>query len=168
MNVKKLAIVAMIAAIYATITIVLAPISFGAIQVRLSEVLTLLPIFYWPATYGVILGCFIANLVGFLMGTTVVIDVIVGTAATALAALITYHARNIRIKDIPVISILSPVICNGIIIGAELAYVYTPNAFWPSFIINGLEVALGEAIACIVLYPVLLNIVKRIDFNKYN
>lgn len=167
MNSKKMAITCMIAAIYAGLTVVLAPISYGPIQVRISEVLTLLPIFYYPAVYGVILGCFLANLIGFFMGTTFVIDIVFGTLATAIAAYITYKCRNIRVKNIPIISILSPVVINGIIIGAELAYMYMNDNFWLGLAIYGGEVALGELIATAVLYPLLLLIVKRIDFNKY-
>lgn len=167
MNSKKMAITCMIAAIYAGLTVVLAPISYGPIQVRISEVLTLLPIFYYPAVYGVILGCFLANLIGFFMGTTFVIDIIFGTLATAIAAYITYKCKDIRFKNIPILSILSPVIINGIIIGAELAYMYMNDNFCLGFLIYGGQVALGELIATAVLYPILLIIVKRIDFSKY-
>lgn len=167
MNTKKMANICMIAAIYAVLTVVLAPISYGPIQVRISEVLTLLPIFYYPAIYGVIFGCFIANLVGVFMGTTFLIDVVFGTLATAFAAFITYKCRDIRFKNIPIISILSPVVCNGLIIGAELAYMYTSGNFLLDLAVYGGEVALGELIATVVLYPLLLLIVKRIDFNKY-
>lgn len=170
MNSKKMAVICMIAAIYAGLTVALAPISYGPIQVRISEVLTLLPIFYYPAIYGVILGCFLANLIGFFMGTTFVVDIIFGTLATAIAAYVTYKCKNIRFKNIPIISILSPVIANGIIIGLELAYMYRypGDNFWTLFAIYGGQVALGELIATAVLYPLLLLIVKRIDFNKYN
>lgn len=167
MNSKKMTIICMIAAIYAGLTIVLAPISFGPIQVRVSEVLTLLPIFYYPAVYGVILGCFLANLIGFFMGSTFAIDIIFGTLATAIASFITYKAKDIRIKNIPIISILSPVVCNGLIIGAELAYMYMNNNFLLGLAIYGGEVALGELVATAVLYPLLLLIVKRIEFDKY-
>lgn len=168
MNTKKMAIVCMIAAIYAGLTVVLAPISYGPIQVRISEVLTLLPIFYYPAVYGVILGCFLANLIGFFMGSTFVIDIIFGTLATALAAFITYKCRNIKVKNIPIISILSPVVSNGLIIGAELAYMYSSGNFLLDLAIYGGEVALGELIATVCLYPLLKAIVKNVEFDKYN
>lgn len=167
MNSKKMAIICMIAAIYAGLTVVLAPISYGPIQVRISEVLTLLPIFYYPAMYGVILGCFLANLIGFFMGTTFVIDIIFGTLATAIAAYVTYKCRDIRFKNIPFISILSPVVFNGLIIGLELAYMYKNDNILLGLAVYGGQVALGELIATAVLYPLLLNIVKKIDFNKY-
>lgn len=167
MNTKKMANICMIAAIYAVLTVVLAPISYGPIQVRISEVLTLLPIFYYPAIYGVILGCFIANLVGMFMGTTFAIDVVVGTLATALAAIVTYRCRNIRFKNIPIISILSPVIFNGVIIGLELAYMYMNENILLGWAIYGGQVALGELIATAVLYPLLLAIVKRVNFDKF-
>lgn len=168
MNTKKMATVAMIAAIYVGLTVVLAPISYGPIQVRISEMLTLLPIFYSPSIIGVTLGCFLANLVGVFMGSNVlgVYDIFIGTIATLIAAIITYKTRDVRIKNYPWLAIASPIVFNGIIIGAELAYAFMPDTFMVGWLINGVQVAIGEAIAVIVLYPLVKVIVKRLNLSE--
>ena len=146
-----MATVAMIAAIYVGLTVVLAPISYGPIQVRISEMLTLLPIFYSPSIIGVTLGCFLANLVGVFMGSNVlgVYDIFIGTIATLIAAIITYKTRNVRIKNYP-----------------WLAYAFMPDTFMVGWLINGVQVAIGEAIAVIVLYPLVKVIVKRLNLSE--
>ena len=79
--------IAMIAAVYTVVSLALAPISYGNIQVRIAEALTILPLLYKPSIYGVTLGCFLTNLLGAFMGVnpTGFIDAIIGTLATFLA-----------------------------------------------------------------------------------
>ena len=161
-KVKRICFIGIVAAVYATTTIVLAPISFGAIQCRVSEALTLLALLSPDAIIAVTLGCAISNLVSVMMGASIIgfVDVIIGTIATFFAAVVTYQFRNARLKSIP-ISALAPVIFNGIFIGMELAYVLAPGNFYAMFWIFGLEVAIGEAIACFVLgVPLVLRLEK--------
>ena len=169
MNTKRMAAISMIAALYAGLTLVLSPISYGPIQVRISEMLTMLPLFYSPALWGVTLGCFISNLVGVFLGINIlgVYDVFIGTVATLLAALITVKCKDIKIGKIPVVSILAPIVMNGLFVGLELAYVLMPDTLLQGFVINGLQVALGEAIAVIVLYPLVKTIANRIPFDQF-
>ena len=61
MNTKTFTKVAMIAAVYTVVSLVLAPISYGNIQVRIAEALTLLPLIYEPGIWGVTLGCFLTT-----------------------------------------------------------------------------------------------------------
>lgn len=151
---KDIIQIAMIAGVYTVVSLVFAPLSFGPIQVRFAECLALLPLIYKKSIGGVILGCFVTNLVGVMMGVNILgfADVIIGTFATGLAAVMTYHYRNHKIKNIPVISILAPVVVNGVIIGLELAYAFMPNDLVVGAIINGLQVALGELIAVVFGY----------------
>ena len=133
MNTKKMVRIAMIAAIYTALSLALAPFSYGNIQVRIAEALTLLPLIYQPAIWGVTLGCFLTNLIGAIMGfnPTGMIDAVIGTAATLLAALCTYKFRDRKVGNIPVLSILMPVIFNFFFIGAELGYLFFPdNSSW--------------------------------------
>lgn len=169
MNVKRMAAISMIAALYAGLTLALSPISYGPIQVRISEMLTMLPLFYSPAVWGVTLGCFISNLIGVFLGINIlgVYDVFIGTTATLLAALITSKCKDIRVGNIPVVSILAPIIMNGLFVGLELAFVLMPDTLLQGFVINGFQVALGEAIAVIVLYPLVKTIAKRIPFDQF-
>lgn len=154
MNTKKLVTIAMIAAIYTVLTLILAPISFSNIQIRISESLTMLPLIYQPSIYGVTLGCFLANLIGAMTGVnpTGMIDAVVGTAATLIAALLTWKFRDRKIKDIPVLSILMPVVLNFFFVGIELGVLFFPDNVVVGSLICGLEVAAGEIVAVILGY----------------
>lgn len=114
---------ALIAAIYAALTYAVAPLSFGATQFRISEALTVLPVFTPAAIPGLAIGCIIAN-IGSPYGP---IDILLGTVATVLAALATRLTRNIKIKNIPLLSFIFPTVFNGIIIGAEIM-MFTPRS----------------------------------------
>ena len=89
MSYKKIANGALIAALYAVLTVVLAPISYGSIQFRVSEALTLLPFYLPEAMPGLFFGCVIAN----FFGGFGLIDMIVGSIATLLAALFTMKSN---------------------------------------------------------------------------
>ena len=74
-SVRSLCLAAMIAALYLALTLLFQPISFGAVQLRVSEAMTLLPAVFPEATIGLTLGCFLSN---FLAGANVY-DVVFGT-----------------------------------------------------------------------------------------
>ena len=154
MNTKTLTRVALIAAVYTVVSLALAPFSFGNIQVRISEALTLLPLIYQPAITGVTLGCFLTNLIGALMGVnpTGLLDAVIGTAATFIAAMITWHFRNKKVAGLPLISILAPVVLNFFFIGAELAVLMMPENVIMGTLIFGAEVAVGELISVVIGY----------------
>jgi len=156
--------IAMIAALYSTVSLVLAPFSFGNIQVRVAEGLTLLPLISPLAIFGLTLGCFITNFVGVIMGANILgmMDVFIGTFATLLAALLTYKLRNITIKGFPFLSSLMPIVINAVIIGAELAYVFAPEFTFAYFAIFALEVGIGQTIAVYGIgLPILSALKKR-------
>ena len=168
MNTKTFTKVAMIAAIYTVLTLVLAPISYGNMQVRISEALTMLPLIYAPSIYGVTLGCFLSNLIGSIIGVnaTGYIDAIVGTLATLFAAYFTYKAKDIKIKNVPVVSMLMPVVFNFFFVGAELGYLFMPDNFLLGTVINGAWVALGEIIAVILGFFLIKALDKTDIFKK--
>jgi uncharacterized membrane protein len=155
--------IAMIGAIYTAVSLALAPFSFGNIQVRVSEALTVLAIFSPLAIYGLTLGCFITNLLGVMMGVNPLgfLDVFVGTLATLIAALLSYQFRNIRIKSFPLLSFLMPVIVNALLIGFELTLVFAPQLDLRYFIIFALEVGLGQTIAVFGFGAALYQLFKR-------
>ena len=95
LSVRKLARCGMVAALYVVLCMALQPFSYGAVQVRVAEALCLLPVFGAEYIFGVVLGCFLANLLG-----STIVDVIFGTLATLLACLVTYKLRNIRFKGL--------------------------------------------------------------------
>lgn len=148
---RKMAYIAMIAAVYSVISLVLAPITYGPIQCRIAESLNLLPLIYAPSAYGVILGCFLTNLIGVMMGTDVmVIDVFLGTLATAIAVWGVLKFKNVKFRNIPWLSALMPIIVNGLIVGAELAYFFYLDNIILGFLICAVEVGIGEAIAMVI------------------
>ena len=156
--------VAMIAAIYTVVSLVLAPFSFGNIQVRIAEALTILPILYKPSIYGVTLGCFLTNLLGAMLGVnpTGLIDAVVGTLATFLAAECTWALKDKKVKGIPVWSILMPVLFNFFFVGTELAVLFFEGNLFLGILIMGTEVAIGELISVIVGYMLSKAMAKRI------
>lgn len=149
MNTRKLAKTAVIAAGYAAITLILAPISFGPVQLRLSEVLTCLPIFMPSSIIGLTLGCVISNMVcGYGM-----LDIILGSLATLIGALGT---RAFRKK--PLIAMLCPVLSNALIVGPMLFFAAPESS---ALLFNVLTVGLGELAACVILGLPLIKILKK-------
>lgn len=156
---------ALIAALYVGLTFLsnVFNLAFGPVQFRISEVLTILPVFTSAAIPGVAVGCFIANIASFNP-----LDMIFGTSATVVAALLTYFFRKIKFKGIPLLSMLPPVIINALVIGLELAIFYLPkgNLLW-GFAISALQVGLGEFAVCVVLgIPFYLVIEKNGIFKR--
>ena len=141
---------AIIAALYAAITLLLAPISYGEIQVRIAEALTLLPIILPEAVPALAISCLLANILG---GATI-FDILFGTLATLLAAVCT---RLLREKQL--LASAMPVIFNGLIVGAIVHYCYAPVV---PLVLCMVFVAAGEAISCMLLGPILLRAVGRI------
>lgn len=167
-NLKDFTRVAMIAAIYTAVSLALAPISFSNIQVRIAEALTILPLIYEPSIWGVTLGCFLTNLIGAATGVnpTGMIDAVVGTAATFLAAVCTYRLRNKTVKGVPVLSILMPVIFNFFFVGSELAILFFDGNFMLGLLIMGTEVAVGELISCVLGYVLVKALARTRVFSQ--
>lgn len=148
---------ALIAASYLLLTILFQPISFGAVQFRISEALTLLPVLTVDAVPGLVIGCLLAN----LLGGGVWYDVVLGTLATLLAAVCTRRLRNHLLA-----AALMPVLWNGLIVGpvVYLAYVRAPGAplVWPLLLSSMATVAFGELVVCCVLGLLLIKSLERI------
>lgn len=151
---KRLVRTAVIAALYALLTVALAPISYGNFQFRVSEILVLLAYFDPFYIGGLTLGCFIAN----LLGPNGTMDIIFGTLATFISVgAISLTAKYIKNKASLFIASLWPTIFNGLIIGWMLNI--TVGA--PLWITMG-EVALGEfVVITIVGIPVFKMIQNR-------
>lgn len=127
---------AVIAALYAVVTIVLGAFSYGPVQFRVSEALVVLCAFRPSLGVGLTLGCFLAN----LFSSVTALDLIFGTLATALACLWTARCKKLWLMPIP------NVVTNALIVGAMLAAVLSPTAFLPSFALMALQVGLGELV----------------------
>ena len=157
---------ALIAGLYAVLTLCLGPISFGNLgfEFRISEALTVLPAFSFCAVPGLFIGCLISNLIGMAFSQLGLIDVVFGSFATLLAAVLSWAFRNIKIKGFPFISFLPPIICNAVIIGLELKFIL-PDVF-PSIWWACLTVGVGELVSVIALGIPLYFSVKNIPFFK--
>ena len=149
---RSVCLSAMIAALYAALTLLLAPISYGAIQCRISEAMTLLPILLPQAIPGLVIGCLVAN----LLSPVAIWDVVFGTLATLIAALGTY-----KLRKKPLLAALCPVVANGVIVGAMLAVFYA-LPLWMTM----LEVAVGEAVA-VALGFILLAALRKVDLSRF-
>ena len=130
---------AIIAAMYVALTIIFAPISFGAVQVRVAEVLTILPLFTPAAIPGLFIGCIIANGIG----GGIILDVVFGSLATLIGAAGGYLLRfNRWLVPIPAI------VANSIIVPFVLKYGYGIDIpIWLMII----YIAIGEIVGCYIL-----------------
>ena len=142
---------AMIAAIYVVLTIFISAFNLasGAIQIRISEALTILPAFTPAAIPGLFLGCLISNLITGAM----LPDIIFGSLATLLGALGSYFVRKWK-WAVPV----PPILSNMIIIPFILAYVYQMPGGVPYFI---LTIGVGEMISCGALGMILYGTIAK-------
>ncbi|MBQ9329091.1 MAG: QueT transporter family protein [Solobacterium sp.] len=152
MTTKRFTRIAMTAAIYTAVSLALAPLSYGPVQVRIAEALTMLPLIWQPAIPALTIGCLLTNVIGTATGVTGPIDIVVGTLATFLAAVCTYRLKDRTVAGIPLLSILMPVLFNGVFVGTELAWMLNPGHMMETIWIYGLEVAAGELISVIVGY----------------
>ena len=153
---KSLCLSALIAALYAALTLAFQPISYGAVQFRISEAMTLLPVLFPQAVSGLTLGCLISNLFN-PMGATVY-DVVFGTLATLIAAVITWRMRvSIWVRALP------PVLCNAVIVGLVLTYAYGIDMLW----MNMLTVGLGEAVVCYLLGVPMVRLLAKRDLSRW-
>lgn len=149
-DIKFLTKSSIIAALYVVLTWVLSPISYGAIQFRISEILILLVVFNKKYAIGLILGCFIANTISPLGW----FDMVFGTLATILAIIPMLFVKKVYIAGI------FPVISNSIIVSLELGLAF--DLFYPSAILyNMVTIFIGEFV---VIY--LLGIPTFYSFSK--
>lgn len=144
-HVLRLAQAAMIAALYIVLTFIanLLGIASGAVQIRFSEALTILPYFTVSAVPGLTVGCLLANI---LTGCALP-DIIFGTLATLLGAVFTRLLRKYKwLAPVP------PILANALIIPPVLYFAYGVTPIWFSLV----TVTAGEIISCGVLGMLLL------------
>ena len=125
----KLATAAVVGACYAVLTMILAPISYGAVQFRVSEALCILPFFMPCTAWGLFGGCIIANLL-----TGNIFDIVFGSLATLAAALITAEIGR-RGHDLgrKILACLMPVL---FVIGLPMMYYLPGLKFFREFTIK--------------------------------
>lgn len=157
---KKITRAAIIASLYAGITLAVYPISFGAWQIRISEALTILPFYFPEATLGLFIGCLISNLI-----TMNIFDIIFGSLATLISAYLTYLCSKLG-KKAKILSLIPPVIINAFVISLIISYTtVSSGSFFAMFAVNFLTVFAGQAISCFVLGLVLSFVIEK-TINK--
>lgn len=158
-NTKSLVISSIIAAIYAVVTMYLTyPMSYQASQFRVAEALTILPFFSSSAIYGLFIGCLIAN----LLSPVGPLDIIFGSLATLLAAILTYYIGKSNLKYKKYLAPLPPVLINMVVVGLLLNYTLK----WPLFL-TMLQVGLGQLLCCYGLgLPLLMAMEKNAEIKK--
>ena len=160
---------AVIAALYAVLTFLqntLLPGSASmAVQFRVSEILTILAVFTPAAIPGLTIGCVIANISSLsVLGPY---DLIFGSLASLIAAILIRAFRNIRLFSLPILSAIMPAIANGIFVGFEIEFFFVEGGFhFADFLIQGGLVALGELGVLIVLGLPLAKIIEKQELDK--
>lgn len=158
LTVRMLVRCALVAALYTVLCLAFAPLSYGAVQIRFAEALTLMPIFGAEYILAVTLGCFLSNLLG-----STLVDVVFGTIATGLACALTYLVRHKRFKGLALAAALPPIAFNAVIVGCiELSFFLGGGAVTlPMVLWNGFTVGLGEVISCGVLGVLLVKLIEQ-------
>lgn len=155
-TVKQLTRGAVIGALYVVLTLILAPFSFGAMQLRVSEALTVLPFIMPEAVWGLTIGCFVSNIIG-----SNIIDAIFGTFATFLAALVTSKIKKIYLSPLPA------VIFNAIIVGAVVTVMSVEFTLY-NYLMISLSIGVSQMIVCYTCgIPLLVFIHKLSEKVKF-
>lgn len=160
---------AVIAALYAALTILQNTLLPGtasmAVQFRVAEVLTILAVFTPAAIPGLTIGCVIANISSLsVLGPY---DLIFGSIASLLAAVLMYLLRSKRLFKLPVASALMPALANGIIVGFEIEFFFVEGGFhFGDFLFQGGCVALGELGVLFVLGLPLARLIEKQGLDK--
>lgn len=156
-TVRDLTLAALVAALYAVMGYFgnLFGLTFGAVQIRFAEALTVLPFLYPATAPGLVIGCLITN----LLSPYGPVDILFGTLATAIAAWLTIKMPKWYLAAIP------PILVNMIILCPMWAWAEVGGlngAFWAACGFNAVTFVLGEAVACYVLGTLLLKLLPRI------
>ncbi len=134
-----------VAALYIVLTYFLAPISYGPLQARISEAMTVFPIFSFNMIPGLTIGCLVSNLIN--PDNLGPVDIIGGTLATLIAGI---FSRIIGKKNMW-LGIIPPIVANGIIVGGYLPFLLFDTVTWQEVLLTMLSVAAGEAVVLVVI-----------------
>lgn len=160
MTVQHITVAAVVGAAYAVLSIFgsVFGVTFGPVQCRFAEALCVLPFFFPETVWGLFVGCLITN----LLSPYGLLDIVVGSLTTLLAAFLTSNCRKKWLAPLP------PLVCNGLFVGGMLAWeqVGFTDAFGAAFAANAASVAAGELLACCGLGLILLWQLPKISFFR--
>lgn len=151
MNGRDVLFNAAAAALYAALTLAFAPLSYGPVQARLSECMTLLAFYNRKWVPGLTAGCFLANLASPFGAA----DVACGTAATFLAVWAMGRCPSVWAAS------LCPAVANGLIIGAELLYLAEIPRTLAAYVPTACYIAAGELLSVAVFGTALFRFLLR-------
>lgn len=160
---RFLVLSSLIGASYFALTFVFSSISFLSTQMRISEALTILPVFTPAAIPGLAIGCAIAN----ISSPFGIMDIILGGTATAVSGALSYLTRNIRFKNLPLISPLFPIVINSILVAFETVFFVDSSCSFKLLITLFFSTAAGEFFSCYILGLPLFIIINK-SFKEKN
>ena len=153
LTVRRLTMTALLAAVYAALTMGLGFLSYESVQFRVAEALCVLPFFFPWTVWGLFTGCGIAN----LLSPAGMLDVVFGSLATLLSCLaVAALGRGDKRRWVNcILACLMPVLFNAVIVGAVITFALTapsaPSPVWLIFLVNALSVGAGEAVVLFAL-----------------
>ena len=163
---RRLTQAALIAAAYVVLTYLAAlpGLAYLPVQFRFSEALTILPAYLPAAVPGLTVGCLLGN----LFSSYGAADMVFGTLATLLAAVLTRALRRFRVKGIPLLSFLPPIVVNGVVVGAEITFLSPKGFVWGEFWATALSVGWSELLVLAILgLPLAILIQKNKALQKF-
>jgi len=173
LSIRKIAFAGVVAALYAGLTFAIIPLAYTPVQIRISEVLCILPFFFPTAVPGLFVGCIIAN----LLSPYGMLDVVAGSLASLIAAtctmLIGKYSRNRESGLVKAFACFPPVFFNAVIIGALIAFYMVGfsefEVFLIAFATNGMWVGIGQILVLYILgLPLMIYLPKMKIFDKLN
>ncbi|MGI6744652.1 MAG: Queuosine precursor transporter QueT [Firmicutes bacterium ADurb.Bin300] len=155
---------AVIAALYTALTYVsgIFGMSYLGVQFRISEALTIMPIFTPSAILGLLAGCILGNINSPFFAA----DMVFGSLATLFAALLTRKLRKREIRGFPLFSFLPPIILNSLVVGAEISFLAEGGFSLELFSVSALQVAAGETAVLTVLGIPLYKAVQKLKIYQ--
>ena len=160
-SVRDLTFAALVAALYAVMGYFgdVLSLTFGPVQFRFAEALTVLPFLFPAAAPGLAVGCFLTN----LLGSPFPLDWLLGTLATAIAAWLTIKMPRWYLAALP------PILVNAVILPPMWAWAKigaVNPAFWMDWGWNVVTFVVGETLVCYVLGTMLLRALPRIGYLR--
>ena len=155
---RRIAEIGIVAAVYAVITYACAPLAYGMVQFRISEILVLLCLFKFDYCISMVIGCIAANIISSLGA----VDMVFGSFATLLAVLCIYAVGKTALKGLPRYLLASafPVVFNGVIVGLEMKF-FVPDFADEPLILLMAWVALGEFVCVTLLGSAVFKLLEK-------
>ena len=153
-KIRNIVFASMVAAIYAALTLSLSFFSFGVVQYRIAEGLTILPYFASFSIPGLLIGCIVSNIISPLG----IMDMVFGSLATLIAAISTYYIGKSKLRFKRILAPLPAVVVNALVIGILLKLLYVKDM---PLLVCMLQVAWGELVCCYGIGLPLIYIIEK-------